>query len=755
MTPTVLLIGNPNSGKTTLFNALTGLSAKVGNYPGITVEHREGTASVGHGHDAVRVNVVDVPGTYSLVPRSEDESVAVRALFGAIAGVAAPDVVVVVVDATQLERNLFLVAQLRELPLPLVVALTMTDTVEKDGGHVDAAALAAHVGVPVVAAPATRGGADALRALLADELAMKRARLPLNVAVDVTAVGADLAAAVDAAGRSVLRLVKGNAVAARALGTLVAHAAASGDDGHGLFADADTRGLTDKRALAELATRGVQARYARASAWAQAASASPAAPASTKASTSTNTPTASTKTASTSQTRTARLDAIALHALLGPLLLVSVFGALFFALFSGAEPLVGAIEGGVAFAQEHVGAWVPASLPLVRSLLTDGVVAGVGNVVVFVPQIAILFLFLAVLEDSGYLARAAFLLDRLMAGVGLHGRAFVPLLSGFACAVPAILATRTIENEKDRIVTILVTPLVSCSARLPVYALMIATVFSTTPPLLGVVPVGVVVMFAMYGLSLFAAVTMARVFKSTLLRSPTPPLVLELPPYRLPHAKALWLAVWSRVKTFLTEAGTVILAITVVLWALLRFPVDDAVVAHADAARAKVAASVVDDDAKAAAVAAIDADERRLLVERSAAGRLGHALEPVIAPLGFDWKMGIGIIASFAAREVFVSTLGIVYGLGDAEDEESTTLRESMQRDRRADGTPIYTPLTGLSLMVFFVLAMQCMSTIAAVKRETRSWRWPLFQVAYMTALAFLSSLAVYQIGTLAGFGAP
>jgi ferrous iron transport protein B len=410
-----------------------------------------------------------------------------------------------------------------------------------------------------------------------------------------------------------------------------------------------------------------------------------------------------------------------------------------------------AIEGAVGAVSDVVVQVVPSSLPLLQSLLKDGVVAGVGNVVVFVPQIAILFLFLAILEDTGYLARAAFLLDRVMAGVGLHGRAFVPMLSGFACAVPAILATRTIENTRDRIVTILVTPLVSCSARLPVYALMIATVFASQQKLWGVVEPGAVVMVAMYTLSIVAAVGMAAVFKRTILKSPTPPLVLELPPYRLPRAMSLYKAVASRVGTFLREAGTVILAITVVLWALLTFPIDAEVAAARDKAKAAATVTIPEGAEREAELVAIENEARQVLVEHSVAGRLGHAMEPLIAPLGFDWKIGIGILASFAAREVFVSTLGIVYGLGEA-DEESTSLRDAMRKDTRKDGAPLYTPLSGLSLLVFFVLAMQCMSTLAAVKRETRSWKWPVFQTAYMTVLAVAASFLVYQGGRLLGF---
>jgi len=749
-TPAVLLVGNPNSGKTTLFNALTGLSARVGNYPGITVEHRQGRATLPRraddgGEGDVVVDVFDVPGTYSLLPRSDDEAVAVRALLGDLPSSGASSsasasssarraaVVVVVVDATQLERNLMLVAQLRELPLPLLIALTMTDTVEADGDRIDVALLAQRIGVAVVAAPAIAGGAQALRALLGRSLDQP-APLPLNPPPSSPTAAPTLLALADDDGQKASRALA--LPAPRALGLLLAAAVAVDAQGRlpAALAAIDTAALCRQPGLSALGQELVQGRWQRAQAWADGVvvrdrGGEPR-----------------------SARLTRRLDAVALHPVGGVVVLVGVFLGLFQALFAGATPLMDAIEGVVNAVGALVSAQVPGSLPLLRSLLADGVVAGVGNVVVFVPQIAILFLFLSVLEDSGYLARAAFLLDRVMKGVGLHGRAFVPLLSGFACAVPAIMATRTIESTKDRLVTILVTPLVSCSARLPVYALMIATVFSTLPPLWGVVSVGAVVMVAMYALSLAAAITTAAIFKRTLLKSPTPPLVLELPPYRLPRAGQVARAVLGRVKTFLVEAGTVILALTVVLWALLKFPVDEQVVDARDAAVAVVERELPAGDVRAARVARIEGDAQKRLVEHSAAGRFGHALEPVLRPLGFDWKIGVGIVASFAAREVFVSTLGIVYGLGDEASEDSADLRDSMRADVRDDGTPLYTPLTGLSLLVFFVLAMQCMSTLAAVKRETRSWRWPLLQVGYMTALAWLGAFVVFQGGRFLGF---
>ena len=354
-------------------------------------------------------------------------------------------------------------------------------------------------------------------------------------------------------------------------------------------------------------------------------------------------------------------------------------------------------------------------------LLVDGVIAGVGNVVVFVPQIGLLFLFIGVLEDSGYLARVAFVIDRLMKAVGLHGRAFVPMLSGFSCAVPAVMATRTIESRTDRLLTMLVLPLMSCSARLPVYVLVTATVFAPGTTW-GIFSAGAVLLFAMYMLSVVAALGAAAVLRRTVLRGPGATLVLELPPYRVPAMAVLLRGVWNRVRSFLVDAGTVILALTIILWALLSYPKAPAATAPGDELR------------------------------HSFAGRLGHLIEPAIEPLGFDWRIGVGIVGAFTAREVFVSTLGIVFDIEEA-DETNESLRETLRGATWPDGRPLMTPLTGISLMVFFVLACQCMSTIAVVRRESGTWRWPIFMFAYMTALAYGASLVVYQVGTRLGLG--
>lgn len=716
--PVVALLGNPNSGKTTLFNALTGLTARVGNYPGVTVDHREGRVTLG----GRQVKVIDLPGTYSLVPRAEDEAVALRGLLGTLPGENRPDLIVCVLDGTNLERNLYLAAQLRELSLPLVLVLTMMDTVESDGTTIDSELLSQRIGAVVVPVSAVRrDGVSPLLKVIGERLAPEfDAIVP---AIDSPAVGPDIERLGERVGASLPVSGPPAALGAWALSLAEARGVALES-----LAAEDAKAAQAFPGRVELVRSLAPARYARVRTWLDGVVTRSPEP-------------------TRSERITARMDAVALHPVVGPILLVMLFAGVFQLLFTGAEPLIGFIEDLVGATGAFVGRLVPDEMPLLRSLLVDGLVTGVGNVIVFVPQIGALFLCLGILEDSGYLARAAFLLDRLMRRVGLHGRAFVPMLSGFACAVPAIMATRTIENWKDRLVTILVTPLISCSARLPVFALVIATVFATQPPIFGFVNVGAVAMFSMYLLSIVSALVVAAIFKRTLLKSPTPSFVLELPLYRVPRSKELFRQVGRKLRSFLVDAGTIILAITIVLWGLFTFPRNDEAVARHSAAVEAVASSP-DADVQTELLGASLAKEK---LEFSAAGRMGKLIEPVIAPLGFDWKVGVGLIASFAAREVLVSTLALVYGLGSGSDEDTTTLRAAMKADVHPDGSPIHTPLTGVGLMVFFTLAMQCMSTLAAVRRETGGWKWPVFQFSYMTALAWLGAFVVYQGGRLMG----
>lgn len=721
-TPIVLVAGNPNAGKTTLFNALTGARAKVANYPGVTVDRRSAHLPLPGGRE---VELVDVPGTYSLSARSPEEQVAVDAVLGH--GTTAPSAIVVVVDATALGRNLYLAQQVIETGTPVVVAMSMYDEATAAGIQIDVARLGHLVGaevVPVVASK--RHGLPELAAAIARAIAKEHIdppRIPFGDALE-----ADLAELEGIVASS----FEGSTSAKRRSWATWALLSLGGDELVGI-PPALREAVVRIRERAEAAERDVDveligARYAQID----------------------RITSDVLKEGSRDHRRwTEQIDAVLTHPVLGFVVFGVVMLIVFEALFSWSEPAIGLVEQAIAWAQRGTAGVLPEG-PL-RGLVVDGVIAGVGNVVVFVPQIALLFLFIGVLEDSGYLARVAFVIDRLMASVGLHGRAFVPLLSGFACAVPAVMATRTIESRRDRLVTMLALPLMSCSARLPVYVLVTATVFAANGRVLGVVSTGAAVLLAMYALSIVATLTSAAVLRRTVLKGPRPPLVLELPPYRMPLLRNLLASTWQRVKTFLVDAGTIILALTIILWALLAYPKSDDVTARYDAERAQ-ASQVADTAEREARLSELEAQEAGEQLRYSVAGRLGRAIEPVLEPLGFDWRLGIGILGAFAAREVFVSTLGIVFGIGET-DEESEPLRAVLREARWPDGAPLMTPLVGVGLMVFFVLACQCMSTIAVVRRESGGWKWPLLMLGYMTALAYVAALLVHQAGRALGWG--
>jgi ferrous iron transport protein B len=442
------------------------------------------------------------------------------------------------------------------------------------------------------------------------------------------------------------------------------------------------------------------------------------------------------------RSRTLKVDAILLHRVAGFAIFAGVMFVVFMALFAWADPAIGLIERAFGWLGDRTHDL--AGDGILGDFLVNGVINGVGSVLVFLPQILLLFFFIGLLEDCGYMARVAYLMDRIMRSMNLHGRAFVPMLSGFACAVPAILATRTMERKRDRLLTMLVVPLMTCSARLPVYTLVIGALFPTAA--FGLSTKGLL-MSAMYGFSVLTSLIAAWVLSKTVkpLRGRRLPFVIELPPYRLPRLNDVFRMMWEKTSAFLTEAGTVILGCTIVLWALLSFPRELPKGSPDYAAMIEAAPS---DDAKAE----LEAERDAARLHHSYAGRLGHAIEPAIEPLGFDWKIGIGLIGAFAAREVFVSTMGVVYSVGSDADEQSEPLRQAMRDEKKADGTARYTPLVGLSLMVFFALACQCLSTLAVVKRETGGFRWPLFLFGYMTVLAWTVSFVVFQGGKLLGF---
>ena len=630
----VALIGNPNTGKSTLFNALTGLRQRVGNFAGVTVERVEGGYQMPDGR---RVTLVDLPGAYSLAATSPDERIALDVLRGHDGREPRPDVVLVVVDATHLGRNLFLASQICELGLPVVVALNQVDAAAARGITIDVPALIHELGVPIVPTVASRGeGLDPLRRALvtASTLPAPGPRFALDESAETTAAR------------------------------------------YGWISDVVARTVTQR--------------------------------------------------ATSAGSPSDRIDTVALHRLGGPLLFFVVMALVFQAVFSWATPVQDAIEAAVLGVGHTVGQLVPAGD--LRSLVVDGVFAGVGSVLVFLPQIALLFAFIGVLEQSGYMARAAFLMDRLMRRVGLNGKSFIPMLSGYACAVPGIMATRTIEDPKDRLATIMVVPLTSCSARLPVYTLLIGAFVPAVPLLPGLDLQGAT-MLAMYLLGTIVALGIAALFRRTLLRGPVRPMILELPPYRWPSPRSIAVTVWQRSMLFLRRAGTVILALSIVLWALATFP-----------------RTTVSPD-----VAPAVAQETQLA--NSALGRFGRAIDPAVAPLGYDWKIGVSILASFAAREVFVSTMGTIYGVGDAGE---SALADALRTERRADGQAAYTPLIAVSLMVFYVFALMCMSTIAVTVREAGGgrigWRWAAIQFTYMLVLAYGAAWLVLVLGRAMGF---
>jgi ferrous iron transport protein B len=591
----VVLVGPPNCGKTTLFNKLTGLRQKVANFPGVTVEQHTGIADLPDGRE---ISVVDLPGIYSLSPRSEDEQVAHDVLKGLRPGSSKPDAILLLLDSTNLQRHLMLAASILALGTPTLVILNMADELRGRGGKLDVAALEAQLGAPVVLASARRG--EGIESILRFLAGIIPAPQPIELPV-----------------------------------------------------------IQDVPNCRQWAGRvGSRASY------------HPPAP----------------------PLWTRRLDAVFLHPFLGIMIFATVVLAVFQTIFTAAAPLM----DGVRRLFEVSGHWIEATLPAspLRSLLVEGVWGGVGSVIVFLPQVLLLFLFIGILEDSGYLARAALIADRTMARVGLQGKSFIPLLSAYACAVPAILATRTIENKRDRMATILIAPFMTCSARLPVYTLIIAAFIPNRPLLGAFLGARAAALLGLYALGFAAAVITARILKSSILKSGPTSFLLEMPSYRWPTLQSLGLRLLDRGVIFLKRAGTVILLVTIVLWAMAHLPLSHG---------------------------------RTPPIEQSLAGTVGRTIEPAIRPLGFNWKIGIGLITSLAAREVIIGTLGTIYGMDP--ETRARDLEQSLRRDLTLGGA--------IALLIFFAFAMQCTSTLAVVRRETGGWRWPLAQFAYMGALAY------------------
>jgi ferrous iron transport protein B len=719
----VALVGNPNTGKSTLFTALAGVRQRVGNYPGVTVEKKTGTLR----HNGHVFELIDLPGTYSLAPRSPDEMVTVDVLLGRRDNAAPPDVVLSIVDASNLERNLFLVSQVLSLNLPTVVALNMVDLALDREVEIDIEALSKRLGVPVMAVQANRHvGIAQLKASLDTAAAGPAPPRENPFPAAFQRQTAELATWFNEQTSQPLPqflverlLLDGDGYLEREL-----------LNGNAAECSQQLRAARDSLASAGLPVPAVEA-MARYDWVARVLDGVSRRPDDHRA------------------TATDRIDAVLTHKLWGTLIFIAAMVVLFSSIFVLAVPVMDTIESGKTALGEFVKNMMPEGA--LRSLLVDGMIAGVGAVLIFLPQILILFFFIALLEDCGYMARAAFLMDRLMAGVGLSGKSFIPLLSSFACAVPGIMATRVIENRRDRLATILIAPLMSCSARLPVYVILIGAFVPANHYLGGILGLQGLVLFAMYGVGTVVAVCVAWLLKKTLLRGETPPFILELPSYKLPSIRVVAFRMTERGWAFVARAGTVIFAVTIVVWALTYYPrSNEKVVAEVAAQRAHI-------QNDAAALAEFDKQESldhftaSLHQRYSFLGRAGQWIEPAVRPLGWDWRIGCAAIASFPAREVVMGVLGVIYQMGDVDvhaEGDQHRLQEQLRAARWDDtGKPVYNLPVALSIMVFFALCAQCAATLAVIRRETNSWRWPVFTFVYMTTLAYFGALATYQIG--------
>ena len=693
-TPVVITVGNPNTGKSTLFNQLTGLRQKVSNYPGVTVEQVSGFCEI----DDRRIRLVDVPGTYSLAAMSPDEIVAVDVLRGAIADLGSPDAVIVVVDATNLRRNLFLASQVLEAGLPTVIALNMVDRLPAMGLSVDHDELSRRLGCPVIPVAATAGtGIEALQHALAATVSQKTApHISVNAELDRTArtLARELSspsisissleasrALIDQGGYAEARLIEicGESVTSK-LDVL--------RDRIGGGRDLATLEARDRYSWIQAQLDGIEAREATGR-----------------------------------RPVLAFVDRLVNHPLAGSLLFALVMAVVFQAVFAWAGPLVDAID----FLTGTLGGRAAAVLGdgLFARFITEGVIAGVGSVVVFLPQIVILFAFIIVLEDSGYMARAAFLMDRLMRGMGLSGQSFIPMLSSFACAVPGIMGTRVIANKHDRLATILAAPFMTCSARLPIYSLLIAAFIPDTRYLAGWINLQGLILLALYMLGIIGGGMTAWLVSRLFWSRNKSRFLLEMPPYRVPNLKAVFTKLVARASVFLKRAGTVIFAVAIIVWMLASFP----------------RALELDPGQTGAAAASQQ-------LEGSYLGQMSRGIAPLFSPLGWDWKVTAAVVASFPAREVVIAVLGTIYAVGEDADAAPTTLSGRIKSARHADGRLVYTLPMVVGLMIFFAFCLQCASTVAVMRRETGTWSWPTAAWIYMTGLGYVGALFAYQFGT-------
>ena len=703
----VALVGNPNTGKTTLFNRLTGARQKIGNYPGVTVEKKSGIWECG----GSRVELVDLPGAYSLAASSPDERVSFDFLTGHLAGETSPDAVICVVDASNLVRNLFLASQIADLGLPLVIALNMSDAAEKSGIRVDAHLLSRHLGVPVVRTVATKGeGIESLEKAVVraagERACMAQVPWPEAVgrAVSYLRAGLEKEGVRPLSGGELRRVLfdRQSAVLDRAgvpAGFDVAPLLSASRD---ILTAAGIQPLSAEALLryehiGRLTAGTVEFPEKRKRTW------------------------------------TERIDAVLTHRVWGLVIFAAMMFVVFQSIYAWAGPFMGWIEEFVAFVQARIAPLLE-PWPVLQSLVIDGVIGGAGGVLVFLPQILILFFFISLLEDTGYMARGAFLMDKMFGWCGLNGKSFVPMLSSYACAIPGVLAARTIEDPRARLTTILVSPLMSCSARLPVYALMIGAFIE---PSYGAGVAGFT-LFAMHFVGLAVAVPVAWALNKFVLGTRPQPFLLEMPPYRVPRFRDILWRMWERAREFLVRAGTVIVAMTIIIWALVYFPRPESVREGIEAAAAAGSSAQIDKRVDAA------------YIEQSYLARAGRLVQPVFAPAGFDWKITVGVLASFPAREVIIATLGTIYGIGSDVDEESGDLRKILASETWGEGPRtgqrVFNVPVALAIMVFFALCLQCGATVAVMAKES-NWRWALFAFAYMTFLAWAGAVLTYQVG--------
>lgn len=705
----IAVVGNPNSGKSTLFNRLTGMRQKTGNYPGVTVEKHIGVTRV----DETAIELVDLPGMFALSANSLEERIAADVVLGRIPDMDRPDGILAVVDTTHLYQGLYLVQQLMELDLPVMVALTMTDAAEASGITVDSDALQKQLGgVKVCPVVATTGqGVETLKAELCKLPESAKPVVPEfwnELSLASKEIARDMPATVPRFEIERALIDSDSDLATEVAGYL-------GNDGEQRLNTYRARLFGAEPPLANEARR----RYT----WVRSVmdDVQHAAP--------------------VIITWRSRLGHFINRPVPGTIGLFVVMAVVFQAVFAWATPLMDAIDEGAAV----LGTLIAANLPdgALASFISDGVIAGVGSVIVFLPQILILFLFIIVLEDSGYLARAAYLMDRTMRSVGLSGQSIIPMISSFACAVPGIMATRVIPNRRDRIATILAAPFMTCSARLPVYALLIAAFVPSRE--VGFMNLQGLVLFGLYMLGIVAGLATALMLRKTALHGPKPTFALMLPEFRRPNIRTVLMQLLGRAMIFLKRAGTVIFAVAVVVWALAYYPRSEEI--HtANAAQLDVAAATLSGEALEVRSAQIDNEAAAAQLEQSWLGRAGKFVEPVFEPLGWDWKVSAAVIASFPAREVVVAVLGTVYAVGDEADE--ATLSERLNSAKHADGSPVYTLPMVIGLLIFYACCLQCAATIAVIRRETGGWTWPIFAWTYMTSLGYVGALIAYQLGS-------